>query len=214
MKRNYLFFWFAALLCLAVPAQSLATVYSGSCGESVNWSLDTETGLLEIMGSGEMEDYDYFPNEPFCDAPWYNCRTNIKECVIENSVTSIGDYAFLRCTGLTSITIPESVTGIGGRAFYGCTGLTSITIPEGVTSIGNRAFYGTPWLNNQSDGLIYIGKVCYGYKGKMPENTSIIIKEGTTSIGSEVFSGCTGLTSITIPNSVTSIGSGAFAQCI
>ena len=161
MKRNYLFFWFAVLFLLFTSAQSYAEVYSGSCGESVNWSLDTEIGLLEIMGSGEIAGYSD------SDAPWYKYKSNIKECVLENGVTSIGDHAF----------------------------------------------NGTPWLNNQSDGLIYIGKACYRYKGEMPENTSIIIKEGTTSIGRSAFSDCTGLTSITIPESVTSIEISAFYGC-
>jgi len=61
--------------------------------------------------------------------------------VIPNSVTSIGNYAFYYCTGLTSIDIPNSVTSIGNSAFYGCSGLTSVTIGSGVTSIGNYAFY-------------------------------------------------------------------------
>ena len=56
------------------------------------------------------------------------------------SVTSIGSYAFSRCSGLTSVTIPNSVTSIGSDAFYGCTGLTSVTIPNSVTSIGRYAF--------------------------------------------------------------------------
>ena len=58
-----------------------------------------------------------------------------------NSVTSIGNYAFRECTGLTSIVIPSSITSIGGSAFYGCTGLTSVVIPNSVTSIGYDAFY-------------------------------------------------------------------------
>ena len=35
-------------------------------------------------------------------------------------VTSIGEWAFSYCHGLTSITIPNSVTSIGEGAFYGC----------------------------------------------------------------------------------------------
>ena len=47
--------------------------------------------------------------------------------VIPDNVTSIDEYAFSRCTGLTSVIIPESVMSIGGYAFYYCTGLTNIT---------------------------------------------------------------------------------------
>ena len=105
------------------------------------------------------------------------------------SVTSIGDYAFSSCSGLTSVTIPNSVTSIGYRAFYGCSGLTSVTIPNSVTSIGVRAFEG-----------------CSGL-------TSVTIPNAVTTIGDSAFSGCSGLTSVTIPNSVTSIGGGAFFGC-
>ncbi len=47
---------------------------------------------------------------------------------IPNSVTQIGEYAFIICSGLTSIEIPDSVTQIGDYAFSGCSGLTSITV--------------------------------------------------------------------------------------
>ena len=63
-----------------------------------------------------------------------------KNTTIPNSVTSIGDYAFTGCSGLTSVTIPNSVTTIGYEAFSGCSGLTSVTIPNSVTTIGNKAF--------------------------------------------------------------------------
>ena len=50
-------------------------------------------------------------------------------------------FTFQNCTSLTSVTIPDSVTSIGNTAFLGCTSLTSITIPDSVTSIGEYAFY-------------------------------------------------------------------------
>ena len=104
-------------------------------------------------------------------------------------VTSVGNYAFYNCTGLTSVTIGESVITIGQGAFSSCSGLTSVTIGERVTTIGNQAFY-----------------VCTGL-------TSVTIPESVTSIGPSAFQGCTGLTSVTIPESVTTIGDQAFYGC-
>ena len=162
--------------------------------------------------------------------------TEIKDLVIPNSVTSIGDRAFSGCSSLTSVTIPNSVTSIGGSAFYGCSSLTSVAIPNSVISIGSSAFYGcssltsvaipnsvisigssafdgTSWYNNKHDGMVYAGKVAYRYKGEMPANTAIKLKDGTLGIAGKTFYGCSGLTSVTIPSSVTSIGSEAFNGC-
>ena len=133
--------------------------------------------------------------------------------IIPNTVTSIGNAAFYGCVSITSITIPRSVTSIGDYAFCYCSSLTSITIPESVITIGGYAFEGTPWYNSKEDGVIYIGKVLYNYKGEMPANTSLDIIEGTLRISSYAFSNCNNLTSIYIPNSVTSIGYYAFGNC-
>jgi hypothetical protein len=127
-------------------------------------------------------------------------------------VTSIGAFAFNRCTRLTSITIPNSVTSIGERAFEYCTGLTSITIPNSVTSIESSAFADCTGLTTVTiqDGVTRIGNFTfYDCTGL----TSVDIPNSVTRIGYGAFKYCTGLTSVVIPNSVTFIGDGAFEDC-
>ena len=71
-----------------------------------------------------------------------------KNTIIPNSVTSIGESAFIYCNSLTSVTFPNSVTSIGDGAFEHCSSLTSVTIPNSVTSIGRYAFYGCSSLTS------------------------------------------------------------------
>ena len=172
------------------------------------------SGLTSIIVEDENPVYDSRNN---CNAIIEsNTNTLISGCkntVIPSSVTSIGYKSFYNCIGLTSVTIPESVTSIGFSAFEGCSELTSITFPESVTSIGNNAFSGTAWYNNQADGVVYVCKIAYKYKGTMPSAADIRIKDGTIAICASAFSGCSNLYSIVIPNSVTSIGDYAFRSC-
>lgn len=139
--------------------------------------------------------------------------SELTEITIPETVTSIGAVAFADCTGLTSITLPDSVKTIKGWAFRDCISLEEINISSYTERIGGEAFVGTAWYNNQPDGLIYLNKIAYDYKGEMPENTELILKEDTYAVAGEAFLNCTGLISITLPDSVVYIGGYAFNGC-
>ena len=148
-------------------------------------------GCSDLASIVVAEDNKVYDSQNNCNAIIETKKNSLivgcKNTVIPNGVTSIGDMAFMNCSGLTSITIPNSVTSIGIAAFQGCSSLTSVIIPNGVTELEVDVFSGCSSL------------------------TSITIPNSVTSIQPRAFDGCSRLTSITIPNSVTYIGEYAFA---
>ena len=179
------------------------------------------TSLSSIVVDSKNSVYDSRDN---CNAIIETATNSLfigcKKTVIPNSVTSIGDYAFQGCTGLTSIVIPDGVKSIGYDAFYGCTGLTSIEILNSLTSVGGNIFEGTAWYDNQPDGVVYINHIAYGYKWSDDElfweeyekGMDLVLKEGTIQIAPNAFLGCWFLKSVVIPGSVKMFES-AFLEC-
>ena len=152
----------------------IASGYCGGEGDGTNltWELSCDS-VLTISGSGTMAYYDCTNT-----IPWNPFRAAIKEVIIENGVTSIGNYAFTYCANLASVTIPNSVVNIGWAAFGICNSLTSIEFPNSVTSIGNECC-----VNCQN--LI-----------------SIIIGSGVINIGNNAFEDCLSLTDVYIRSTV------------
>lgn len=214
----------------AATAENSAGATSGKTG-SCKWTLDD--GVLTISGNGAMANYTLDLDEVqmlYCTNPW---GIRITKIIIEDGVTSIGDYAFYQCSRLSSVTIPDSVKSIGSNAFYEC-GLKSIDIPDSVNKIGNYAFYGctalneinipdsvknlggmslnnTGWYSNQPEGMVYAGNIAYKWKGTVPSR--ITLKDGTKAIAGGAFGSCDGLNRVTLPDSVEYIGASAFRNC-
>ena len=128
---------------------------------------------------------------------------------IGNSVTSIGDYAFVGCRGLTSVTIGNSVTKIGYCAFNGCSKIENLSWnAKSCSSNGN--------MTTSNISTVTIGNGVEILPNNFVKNskiTSITIPNSVKTISDYAFQGCSGLTSVAIPNSVTEIGLDAFAGC-
>ena len=188
-----------------------------------------------VLKSVNISDIAAWCNISFFDNPLYYSHhlflngEEVKDLNIPESVTSIMDKAFYRCSGLTSVTIGNSVTSIGDAAFSGCSGLTSVTIGNNVTSIGEYAFNDcsglksvnisdiAAWCNISFPVNIYTSNPLYYahhlfLNGK--EVKDLVIPNSVTSIESSTFCGCSYLTSLTIPKSVSSIGDKSVYNCL
>ena len=88
-------------------------------------------------------------------------------------VTSINDYAFIQCEGLTSLTMGGGVESIGEQAFLGCKQMTVATVGNGVRTVGEKAFNGCRSLQ------------------------AVTLGSRVESVGMYVFGGCNALQTIT-----------------
>ena len=139
-------------------------------------------------------------------------HAGLTSVVIPSNVTKIGISAFQNCSSLTSINIPSNVTYIGGGAFSGCSSLTSINIPSGITYMYQYMFEGCSNISSIEipSGVTTVG---YGVFKDCSSLTSVEIPSSVTCLDFYAFQGCSNLTSIKIPSSVTKIEEGVFEGC-
>ena len=158
-KKNVFCLLFVAFLLLKGTCM-YATVYNGMCGENVSWTLDSETKVLTISGTGEMYHDGHFSDS----LHWQGQKLNsaFQSVVIEPGVTSIGYWAFANCTNLKTISLPDGITLIEADAFYN-SGLTSIVLPNSVTEVQESAFSNCKQLAScdLGRGIKHIGKNCF-----------------------------------------------------
>ncbi len=124
----------------------------------------------------------------------------------------IADNAFNNNKYIVSVNI-NNITRIGEHSFENCTNLAEVYVSDSLREIGSGAFMGTAWYNNHADGIVYIGKIAYKYKGIMPDDTTVVLNDGTLKIHEDAFKDQKGLVGITVPKSVVSIAANAFDGC-
>lgn len=175
---------------LTVPALDPVHNFSSKCGDTLRyryewWYEQTDSGILEISGGGDMYDYT-------AEKPLWTYSYPIGQLVINEGTTSIGDYALYNCTSLTE----------------------NITLPNSITRIGENAFFNTPIYTNEENwdnGSLYIGK--WLIKVGTSISGEYTIKDGTIGIADGAFAKCSEITGINFPNSLAYIGNKAFTGC-
>ena len=173
-----------AVTAFAVESTIIAQGECGAEGSSVQWTLD-DAGTLTISGTGAMADQlDNYDNRP-----WEAYADQITTIVVNEGISTIGEYAFCGFQQLTTAKLPDSLTTISSIAFGGCTALKTVNLPANLKTIEGWAFQG-----------------CYALE-------SVTLPEGLTTVDMYAFTECINLKSVSVPASVTTIGERAFGFC-
>ena len=101
---------------------------------------DGDRTILKYFGEGDDPEYGSG------GAPWYSYHDTITDVIVEEGVTTIGQYFFYDLPNLVNVELPTTLENINDSAFQDCTSLLSIVIPEGVVKIGTWAFKGCSQL--------------------------------------------------------------------
>ena len=226
----------AVVLAVGVEAEDHGEVRkSGTCGKyvSYNWYND---GLVEITGTGDMDDYTKDNLNQSSEAPpWHYYRignTNpvtgniyynyyypyldVTKVDLNGKITHISDYIFSFCENIKGeLILPEKLRSVGDMSFYNCSGFTGdLIIPQNVTTIGAAAFRDCSGFDGElvlPDTLTEIR--ASSFRGCSSLTGSLNIPEGIQLIEESAFSDCFGFSELILPDELTSIGMNAFNGC-
>lgn len=176
------------LACIFGVTAVADTRIGGTCGDSCEWSLDLGSGVLTISGTGAMEDYN-FAGLNIVRQPWYEYKNNVLSVVIEEGITSIGEFAFCQMRSMTKVTFPDTLTLLGEECFAYCVSLEKIALPDGIVDIPDNAF-----------------RICSSLK-------EAVLPKNLTRVGGLAFFGCEKLEQVCFYQSKCYIDASAFRDC-
>ena len=210
------------IVILSIISADDSDAESGKCGTDVYWDYTDHT--LTISGTGSMNNYS-----PLMDTtPWKSYRSSIKTVIIEDGVTSVGNYAFRDYNAITDVVIADSVTSLGPHSFGRCHGIKHLTMPISVNSVKDMAFpafqdcdaietvtltVGNGTGHDYVNGVSESDYRCTPFYYSKNSLNEVVIYNGVMHIGHNTFRDCSSIRTVSIDDSVTSIGNYAFSGC-
>lgn len=143
--------------------------------EDVTITLDLDTGVMNITGTGE-----FVPYYQLQDAP-DTLGQKIKTLNIGNGITKIPDGAFFNISNLEYISFSNTLTKIGNGNFTGNSKITTLVFPESLKKIGSSDFSG---LSNLQE---------------------VTFSEGLETISGGAFNNCPLVKNLVLPTTLTSM---------
>ena len=184
--------------------ENASAVGDGTIADNIQWKLEdsNEDGLedtLIISGNGDMPDYESYDAEP-----WYAYRKTITHLVIEDGITSIGNYTFI-LENLKSIEWGENITRIGNFTLSGCKSMIELKLPKNLINIGRYSFAGWTSLTalEMPNSIKTIGDSAFNSCENL---VSVKFSENIEEIGRYVFGSCTKVNNIFLPATIKKIG--------
>ncbi|WP_165248910.1 leucine-rich repeat domain-containing protein [Adlercreutzia sp. ZJ141] len=159
--------------------------------------------------------------------------TALKEVILPDCVSQVGQGAFANCSSLTSF-VAHGLAALDARTFSYCTALAYIDAPN-VTSVGDECFYHCESLMTlkgaikrfSSDGkavyedsfnldeLTWVGDRAFAYCLSFGYDTYRKLDlPALEHVGVQAFMGCPSLKEVVLPASLTELGEEAFRDCM
>lgn len=222
MKNKFLFLVLFFPFAFLFSSCNLFSEYTGTSGLTFYKINDKECAVA--AGDAKMREEIIIPKkykrytvttiygDSTSDEGGFAYCKNLKNIIIPDTITTIGENAFFSCTSLTSIEIPTSVTLIEERAFYNCSSLVQIKSFGSINDIEDKVFFGCSDLENITipGSISSIGEYSFSDCSSL---SNITISDGVKSIKKFAFSGCVNLKEIELPNSLETIGEYSFYDC-
>lgn len=168
----------------------------GTCGDNnqLTWTFDSISCTLAISGTGALNsNYTFGAQAP----------TQTKRLIIEKGVTSIGNYAFYGMGAtITSLALPNSLTTIGDSAFMGLNNrkFNTLILPNTIVSIGAHAFDGASYLKTIHFGSVLEEIGDYAFNGCSRVQEMTCLAEITPNVGTNGLTSINSLAKLYIPN--------------